>query len=135
MSRPNWEQYALMIAKVASARSEDPYQKVGACVLRNDFSVASVGYNGAPPKIEIDWSNRDERRARVIHAEANAFRYLKPKEGYLLASTLLPCRNCIQLAASYGIEKIIYSEEYEHDNIAHNLCTEFNIKLTKISLD
>ena len=135
MSRLSWEQYALMIAKVASARSEDPYQKVGACVLRNDFSVASVGYNGAPPKIEIDWSNRDERRARVIHAEANAFRYLKPKEGYLLASTLLPCRNCIQLAASYGIKKIIYSEEYEQDNIAHNLCTEFNIKLTKISLD
>ena len=135
MSRLSWEQYALRIAKVASARSEDPYQKVGACVLRNDFSVASVGYNGAPPKIEIDWSNRDERRARVIHAEANAFRYLKPKEGYLLASTLLPCRNCIQLAASYGIEKIIYSEEYEQDNIAHNLCTEFNIKLTKISLD
>ena len=43
MSRLSWEQYALMIAKVASARSEDPYQKVGACVLRNDFSVASVG--------------------------------------------------------------------------------------------
>ena len=107
MTRPTWEQYALMIAKVVAARSEDPYQQVGACILRKDYSVASVGYNGAPPKIEIDWSNRDERRARVIHAEANAFRYLKPQEGFLLATTLLPCRNCIQLAASYGIEKIV----------------------------
>ena len=33
MSRLDWEQYALMIAKVASARSEDPYQQVGACVF------------------------------------------------------------------------------------------------------
>ena len=123
-----------MIAKVASARSEDPYQQVGACVLRKDYSVASVGYNGAPPRIEIDWSNRDERRARVIHAEANAFRYLKPQEGFLLASTLLPCRNCIQLAASYSIEKIVYGEEYEQDDIAHHLCAEFGIKLIKIPL-
>ncbi len=134
MTRPTWEQYALMIAKVVAARSEDPYQQVGACILRKDHSVASVGYNGATPRIEIDWSNRDERRARVIHAEANAFRYLKPQEGFLLATTLLPCRNCIQLAASYGIEKIVYSEEYEQDDIAHNLCTEFDIKLTKITL-
>ncbi|MCH2609162.1 MAG: hypothetical protein MKZ92_11575, partial [Pedosphaera sp.] len=68
MSRPTWEQYALMIAKVASARSEDPYQQVGACVLRKDHSVAGVGYNGSRQGVEIYWSTRDERRARVIHA-------------------------------------------------------------------
>ena len=133
MSRPTWEQYALMIAKVASARSEDPYQQVGACVLRKDHSVAGVGYNGAPPGVVIDWSNRDERRARVIHAEANAFRYLRPQEGYLLAATLLPCRSCIQLAASYGIDKIVYADEYEKDDMAHKLCAEFGIELVKIT--
>ena len=53
--RPSWEEYALELAKVASKRSEDPYLKVGASVLRYDNSVAGLGYNGAPPNIEIDW--------------------------------------------------------------------------------
>ena len=51
MKRLDWEEYALELARVASLRSEDPFMKVGACVLRNDNSVAGVGYNGAPPGI------------------------------------------------------------------------------------
>ena len=46
--RPCWEEYALELAKVAAKRSEDPYLKVGASVLRYDNSVAGLGYNGAP---------------------------------------------------------------------------------------
>ena len=64
MKRLDWEEYALELARVAALRSEDPFMKVGACVLRHDNSVAGLGYNGAPPGIEIDWSNRDERRKR-----------------------------------------------------------------------
>ena len=99
--RIDWERYALSLAKVAALRSEDPFVKVGACVLRHDNSVASLGYNGAPPKINIDWSDRDERRRRVIHAEANALRYVKPQECRLLACTLLPCNDCLKLISSY----------------------------------
>ena len=43
------------LAIAASLRSEDPYVQVGSCILREDMSVASVGYNGAPSGIEIDW--------------------------------------------------------------------------------
>ena len=57
--RPSWEEYALELAKVASKRSEDPYLKVGASVLRYDNSVAGLGYNGAPPNIEIDWDEME----------------------------------------------------------------------------
>lgn len=78
MNRLTWAEYALAMADVARLRSEDPYVKVGACVLRHDHSVAGVGYNGAPPGVEIDWSDRDERRKRVIHAETNALRYVSP---------------------------------------------------------
>ena len=62
MERLDWQEYALELARVASLRSEDPFMKVGACVLRHDNSVAGLGYNGAPPGIEINWENRDERR-------------------------------------------------------------------------
>ena len=74
--RISWHEYALELARVAAKRSEDPYLKVGACVLRHDNSVAALGYNGAPPNIEIDWTNRDERRKRVVHAKINELRYV-----------------------------------------------------------
>ena len=134
MNRISWEKYALDLAKVASSRSEDPYMKVGACVLRPDMSVAAVGYNGAPSGVEIDWSNRDERRKRVIHAELNALRYVKPNEGHLLACTLLPCRSCVQAVAAHGIFKIVYEEAYKVDYFALVLCKEFNIELILLKM-
>ena len=80
MSRIDWKAYALKLAIVASERSEDKHHKVGACVLRHDNSVGGLGYNGAPSGVNIDWDNRDERRKRVVHAEVNALRYVKPNE-------------------------------------------------------
>jgi dCMP deaminase len=129
MSKISWEKYALELAGVASARSEDPYEKVGACVLRHDHSVAGMGYNGAPKGVEIDWSNRDERRCRVIHAEVNALRYARPDECYLLASSMLPCNYCLRMAASYGIRKIVFSRFYGRDDSSLSLSKEFGIDL------
>jgi|TARA_R100000152_G_C6711877_1_gene139366 dCMP deaminase len=129
VNRISWEEYALALAKAASKRSEDPFVKVGAVVLRSDRSVAGVGYNGAPAGIEIDWSDRDERRKRVIHAEINALRYVRPNEADILACTLLPCSACVQTIAAHGIKHIIYNDVYAVDDLALTLCKEFNIKL------
>lgn len=113
MSRLTWDQYALNLASAAASRSQDPFHKVGACLLRHDHTVAAVGYNGAPPGVEIDWSDRDARRASVIHAEANALRYVTPGEVALLACTMMPCQNCVLLASAYGIHRIVYFEELD----------------------
>ena len=123
--RLSWEEYALELAWVASQRSEDPYLKVGACVLRHDNSVASLGYNGAPMGVEIDWSNRDERRKRVVHAEINALRYVKPHEAKLIAVTHLPCNDCLKSIASYGISTVVFREIYDKDRSSLELCKEF----------
>ena len=127
--RIDWLRYALDLAKVAATRSEDPFVKVGATILRADHSVASLGYNGVPSGVEINWDNRDERRKRVIHAEVNALRYIRPSEGYILACTLSPCRACIQSIASYGIKMICYEEQYDKDEFAIQLAKEFDVKL------
>ena len=129
MLRINWETYALELAFVASERSEDPYLKVGACILRHDNSVAGLGYNGAPPGIEIDWSDRDERRKRVVHAEVNALRYSEPGECRLLTCTHLPCNDCLRMIASYGIKSIVYTHEYEKDRSSLDLAAQFGIDL------
>lgn len=132
MNRPSWEEYALKIAEAAALRSEDKFVKVGACALRHDNSVVACGYNGAPSKIEIDWSNRDERRKRVLHAESNALRYCKPGEVGLLAVTLCPCSECIKLIGAYKIYNVVYREEYLQDTFSHDLAKEFGVNLIKI---
>ncbi len=127
-----WEQYALALANTAALRSEDPFKKVGSCALRFDKSVAGIGYNGAPRGMEIDWSNRDERRKRVIHSELNCLVYCRPNEVWLLACTLLPCSPCMHNIAAYGIKKVVFGEVYKQDDFALTLAKEFGIELELI---
>lgn len=129
-----WDEYALSIAETVSKKSKDPWRKVGACILRSDNSVASVGYNGFPAGMSEDWSDRDKRRLFVVHAEQNALRYLRPNEGILAAVTTLPCNDCLRVLKSYGIRKIVYKESYDYDSSTLTLAKEFGIKLKKITL-
>ena len=128
----SWEEYAISLAEAASLKSKDPYIKVGCCLLRHDNSTAALGFNGFPSKMTEDWSNRDERRKYIVHAEQNALRYVKPGECYLAASTLLPCNDCLKSLASYGITKIIYKQDYENDLSTKELSNKFGIELIKI---
>jgi dCMP deaminase len=111
--RPSPEEYGLALARVASLRSEDPYHKVGAVLLREDNTVASVGYNGPPSGVEIDWSDRDARRFYVIHAEANALRFVRPGEATMLCTTMMPCEHCVLLLAAYGIKHVIFGDSLD----------------------
>lgn len=130
--RKSWEETALILAEtIAKCRSQDPYEQVGACAVLQDNSV-SLGYNGAPPGVEIDWSEREGRRAKVIHAEVNALRAVVPGQCKFLAVTLLPCRHCMTFIASKGIKKVVYREVYERDKLAFELAREFKIELELI---
>lgn len=128
-----WEEYALKLAEVAALKSKDPYVKVGCCLLRNDNTVAALGYNGFPAGLEEDWSDRDERRKYVVHSEINALRYVKPDECYLAAVTLLPCNDCLKSLAAYGIKRIIYRDVYHLDSSTLELAEKFGIELKTIS--
>ena len=131
-ARKSWEETALLLAEtIAQCRSQDPYQQVGACAVLRDYSV-SLGYNGPPPKIEIDWSDREQRGARIIHAEVNALRAVLPGQCRFLAVTLLPCRHCMTFIASKEIGKIVYREVYERDTLAFELAKEFDIELVQM---
>lgn len=130
--RKTWEETALILAEtIAECRSQDPYVQVGACAVLQDNSVC-LGYNGPPPGIEIDWSEREHRGARVIHAEVNALRSVAPGQCRFLAVTLLPCRSCMTFIASKGIKKLVYREVYERDKLAFELAREFGIELVQM---
>jgi dCMP deaminase len=101
------------LAKTAALRSEDPYRKVGACLMRADHTIAALGFNGAPAGVDLDWTDRDERRQWMLHAEANALRYVTPGEVKTVVTTSLPCAPCMLLIASYGIKEVYYMEELD----------------------
>lgn len=139
MDRISFDKMAMELAIAASKRSEDPYKKVGCAILDKQGRVMSVGYNGLQPKQKIKkcfWNNRSERRKYIIHAETNALSYIKRSESpYLLASTLLPCACCAMNIASYGIEKVLFLEDYSLDQEAKIIFNFYNIKLYNISDD
>lgn len=131
--RLNWPETALRLAfDIAKYRSQDPFVQVGAVAIKVDGSLV-VGYNGAPSGINIDWSDRDERRKRVLHAEANVLNFIKPKEASFLAVTHLPCSECIKLICQKQIRDVYYSFVLDgyNNELSYKLAEEFNIKLHK----
>jgi dCMP deaminase len=73
-ARPSFVRTAIETAKIWSSRSEDPYKKVGSCILNREGRVLSVGYNGLPSKVIVKnkfWEDREKRRKYIIHAEIN----------------------------------------------------------------
>jgi len=134
MSNLSWDEYSILLAHSASKKSKDPWKKVGCCLLRHDNSVASLGYNGFPAGMEEDWSDRNERRKYVCHAEENALRYVRPGEVGLAASTLLPCNDCLKALAGYQVKRVLYSEIYKQDDSSLYLAPLFGIELVQIDL-
>ena len=132
--RKNRIHWALQLAQVASSMSEDPYKKVGAVAIRPDGSIAAVSYNGTPPKIEIDWSDRDARRPYIIHAEMNVLRFIKPHECDKVAITLSPCVDCLKNITAYGIRDIYFKEKYENTDhiLVDKIAKQYNIRLHHI---
>jgi dCMP deaminase len=126
----------VLLAEAAAARSEDPFLKVGCSLIRHDRTVASVGYNGAPPGINIDWDDRDERRKKVVHAEANALRYVTPQEVLFAATTYMPCLECVRAFAAYGVKYVIYKnelpQEYHDREAIMALSSEFQIIIVQV---
>lgn len=130
--RISWEEYAMQLAEVASRRSEDLSTRVGSVALRADNTVISIGYNGAPSGVTIDWNNREEKLKRVIHSEQNTLRFVRPNEAAWMVSTHIPCNECIKLIASYNIKKVYYRNDYSGATYTKQLAKEFGIDLIQL---
>ncbi len=131
VDRINWDAYAMQLAQVASQRSEDPYQQVGACGLDVEHRVVGVAYNGLMSgKIVGDefWSNRDARRPFMIHAETNLLSLMRRNECETLACTLLPCAACATAIAAHGIKRVVYGEVYKRDDRAFEIFDFYGIQ-------
>ena len=135
MSRISWYEHAMNLAEAATQRSEDPFRKVGACILGHEHEVLSVAYNGVNVGINVDdsfWNDRDARLPYMIHAETNALARIKRGEGKIIACTLLPCSNCAANIVAHNIKIVLYKELYNRDTKALDIFKFYNVECLKV---
>ncbi len=123
-----WEEYFMGSALLASMRSKDPHNQVGACIVdEEEHKILSIGYNGLPRGMNddtFDWASSGERTGvlkdikdyYVVHAERNAIlnfygdsRELRGKTLYV---TWFPCTECTKEVIQAGIKKIVYLRDF-----------------------
>src|SRR5690554_12974 len=98
-NRPNWDDYLMSMAVLASQRSLDPHTAHG-CVIVNKYNqILGVGYNGPPPgcKDNLIPLTRPEKYKYFEHAEANAINNATTSlEGAKVYITGFPCSSCFR---------------------------------------
>ena len=129
--RPSWDEYFMLIAKLAATRSTCYSRPVGAVIVR-DKRILATGYNGAAPgawhcsdRKECYWRKPENQvpgikpseLSRAIHAEMNAIAHAARQgisiENGTIYSTLSPCMNCFKALMSAGIQRVFYEHIYD----------------------
>lgn len=112
MDRPDWINYYLGIAKLASTRSHDAQTKHGCVIVDSEYRTISTGYNGFCKNLKDDSAlpnTRPEKYPFMLHAEENAICNARnPVDGCTAFVTGLPCLHCTQLLWQNGVNKVYY---------------------------
>ncbi len=150
--RPTWDEYFIMIAKLAATRSTCLAFPVGAVIVK-DRQVLATGYNGSPsgsahctaqgfcyPGLDsCDASS--SLPSRAVHAEANAIaqaaKHGISTDGATIYVTLEPCVSCLKLIISAGIKEVFYETEFnvgEKLMVRNSFVDDGLVKLNKIQV-
>lgn len=125
-----------------STLSKDPFTKVGAIILRPDFSICSGGYNGLPknyPDTPEIWNDRPLKNKIVKHAEENAILFSTDSsmKEYSIIVTHFPCPTCAGDMIQKGISVVYYINEprVEHNcELTMDLLNRSGIKYIKLEM-
>ena len=141
MSRVNWENYFMNIAKQVATRSTCDRKHVGSVIVR-DRTILSTGYNGSIRGMahcdEVGHLMEEGHCVATIHAETNAI-LQAAKNGVMIDGaevyiTASPCWNCFKMLANAGIKKIYYGEFYRDQRI-FDVAKRLGIELINIPVD
>ncbi len=128
MDRIGWDEYFILLAKLAACRSTCLSRPTGAVIVKGR-QVLATGYNGSVPggphcidegvcyRRKVGAKDSEKLAwCRASHAEANAIAQAAragiPIDGAVLYTTLSPCFTCAKLIASAGIKTVVYELEY-----------------------
>ena len=140
-----WDGNFLDLASHVSKWSKDPSTKVGAVIVRPDNSVASLGYNGFPRRVddaEARLADRPTRLLMTVHAEVNAIlsSYERLQGCTLYVSPFFPCANCAAAVIQAGIVRVVTwlgvakeaeARWVEHAYVARLMFAEAGVEITE----
>jgi dCMP deaminase len=114
-----WQQYYMRLAREVASGSKDGSSKFGSILVRPDKTVASIGFNGFPKSIPdndqylTDPAFREEKYARIVHAEANCLNYNRDFDtsDFHMFVNAHPCDKCALRIASTGVKHVYYEEK------------------------
>jgi dCMP deaminase len=142
--RPDWEEYFMKIAQVASMRSNCIKRKVGAVIVR-DKRIISTGYNGTPrgtkncneggcPRCNnLASSGTKLDECLCSHAEENAitqaaYHGTSVKEGTLY-TTFAPCLMCSKMIINSGIGEVVFNLDYPLNDTSFELFEQAGVTI------
>ena len=140
MKRPNWDEYFLKLAMLASERATCPRMHCG-CVLVKSKNVISTGYNGSIPGDEhcedIGCLMVDNHCVRTVHAEMNALvqaaRRGNAVDGASAYVTNMPCTTCAKALITSGIKRVVIFSDY-HDTLAETFFAKAGVAIERIAM-
>lgn len=138
MSRPDWPDYYLAIARAVARRASCPRLAVGA-VLVKDNAIIATGYNGAPsgfPECEkVGCEMENGHCVRVLHAERNVLLHAARHAGGVHGSTLYlthePCYDCAKHIIQAGVKRVVFDGAYRSDRRVAEAFAVATVQLTR----
>ncbi len=140
MKRPNWDEYFLKLAMLASERATCPRMHCG-CVLVKDKNVIATGYNGSIPGDDhcedVGCIIVDNHCVRTVHAEMNAL-IQAARRGHAMENstayiTNMPCTNCAKALITAGVKRIVIFSDY-HDTMAETFFAKASVTIDRIAM-
>ena len=138
MRRPEWDEYFLKLAMLASERATCPRMHCG-CVLVKNKDVIATGYNGSIPGDDhcdqVGCLIVENHCVRTVHAEMNALIQAAKRghavEGATAYVTNMPCTTCAKALITAGIKRVVVFSDY-HDTLAMQFFLKAQTKIDKI---
>jgi dCMP deaminase len=133
--RPDWDEYFLKLAMLASERATCPRMHCG-CVLVKNKNVIATGYNGSIPGDahcdEVGCLVVDNHCVRTVHAEMNALvqaaKYGHAVEGATVYVTNMPCTTCAKALIAAGVKRVVIFSDF-HDTLATEFFAKAGVKI------
>lgn len=149
VSRPNWDQYFMGIAKVVALRSNCMKRQVAAVIIK-DKRIVATGYNGTPrgtPNCNEGGCARCNSFADsgtkldecvCSHGEENAivqsaYHGISIK-GSTLYTTFSPCLTCTKMIINAGIVEVVYNEAYPLSDLSVKLLEQAGVLLRQVKI-
>jgi dCMP deaminase len=140
VKRPNWDEYFLKLAMLASERATCPRMHCG-CVVAKDKNVIATGYNGSIPGDDhcedAGCLLVDNHCVRTVHAEMNALiqaaRRGHAVEGASAYVTNMPCTTCAKALITAGVKRVVIFSDY-HDTMAESFFAKGGVKIDRIAM-